>query len=85
MPTCGWLMIGVAMIEPNWPGLVIVNVPPSTSSAVSSRARARRAMSLIRAARPSTDSSWALWMTGTMRPSSPSETAIPRLTSSGRA
>ena len=26
--TCGWLMIGVAMIVPNWPGLVIVNVPP---------------------------------------------------------
>ena len=26
--TCGWLMIGVAMIDPYWPGLVIVNVPP---------------------------------------------------------
>ena len=25
--TCGWLMIGVARIAPNWPGLVIVNVP----------------------------------------------------------
>ena len=38
--TWGWLMIGVAMIVPYWPGLVIVNVPPRTSSGVSSpRAR----------------------------------------------
>ena len=74
-------MIGVAMIEPYWPGLVIVNVPPRTSSAVSSRARARVARSRIRAASPSTDSSWASWITGTISPSSPSDTAIPRLTS----
>ncbi len=73
------------MIDPYWPGAVIVNVPPSTSSAVSSRARARLASSLIRVARPSTDSSWARWITGTIRPSSPSDTAIPRLTSSTRA
>ena len=25
-PTCGWLMIGVPISEPNTPGLVIVNV-----------------------------------------------------------
>ena len=48
-------MIGVAMIEPNWPGLVIVNVPPRTSSGASSRPGARRARSLMRSARPSTD------------------------------
>ena len=41
--TCGWLITGVAMIEPYWPGLVIVNVPPATSSGRSSRLRARRA------------------------------------------
>src|SRR5882724_10963048 len=32
MPTWGWLMIGVASTAPNWPGLVIVKVPPATSS-----------------------------------------------------
>ena len=79
--TCGWLITGVAMIEPAPPGLVIVNVPPRTSSGVELRRRARaRAMSLIRAARPSTESSWASRMTGTIRPSSPSATAMPRCT-----
>ena len=39
--TCGWLMTGVAMSVPNWPGFVIVNVPPRTSSGTSSPARAR--------------------------------------------
>ena len=33
--TCGWLMIGVAATAPNWPGFVIVNVPPRTSSGLS--------------------------------------------------
>src|SRR5947199_127203 len=82
--TCGWLMIGVAMIEPYWPGLVIVNVPPRTSSAESSFARARRASSLIRAARPSAESSCASWITGTIRPSAPSDPAIPRFTAPRR-
>ena len=50
--TCGWLMIGVAMIEPYCPGFVIVNVPPRTSSGVSSPARARLARSLMRAGQP---------------------------------
>src|SRR3954463_502808 len=40
--TCGWLMIGVAASAPYWPGFVIVNVPPRTSSGCSSRSRARR-------------------------------------------
>ena len=48
--TCGWLMTGVAMIEPNCPGFVIVNVPPRTSSGASARARARFATSRMRAA-----------------------------------
>ena len=74
-------MIGVAMIDPYWPGLVIVKVPPYTSSGVSCRDRARRAISRIRAASPSTDSSCARGTTGTISPSSPSDTAIPRFTS----
>ena len=32
---CGWLMIGVPMIEPKTPGLVIVKVPFWTSSGLS--------------------------------------------------
>ena len=51
--TCGWLMIGVAAIAPNWPGLVIVNVPPRTSSGRRSPSRARPARSRTRRARPS--------------------------------
>ena len=35
-------MIGVAMSDPYWPGLVIVKVPPRTSSGLSWRARARQ-------------------------------------------
>lgn len=30
--TWGWLITGVAMSEPYWPGFVMVNVPPRTSS-----------------------------------------------------
>src|SRR5215210_3874114 len=87
--TWGWLITGVAMIEPYPPGLVIVNDPPRTSSGDSSPPRARRAMSLMRAARPSTEYCCASRMTGTIRPlsspplrSSPSETAMPRCTPS---
>src|SRR4051794_9262115 len=82
--TCGWLMIGVAMIEPYWPGLVIVNVAPATSSGTSCFERARLARSRIRLARPSGARSCASWTTGTIRPSSPSETAMPRLTESSK-
>jgi hypothetical protein len=80
--TCGWLMTGVAMIEPNWPGLVIVNVPSWTSSGLSVRDRAERASSLMRLESPSAERSCAERITGTMSPSSPSDTAMPRLTSS---
>ena len=38
----------------------------------------------MRAARPSTDRSWASRTTGTMSPPSPSETAMPRWTASWR-
>ncbi len=75
-------MIGVAMIVPYWPGFVIVNVPPRTSSGVSSRARARRARSLTRAAETlDRELVGAVERPGTISPSSPSDTAIPRLTS----
>ena len=83
--TCGWLMTGVAMIEPNWPGFVIVNVPPRTSSGVELRApaRAARGRGCARPG-PRRERSCASRMTGTIRPSSPSETAMPRCTSSWR-
>ena len=77
---CGWLMIGVPMTEPNTPGLVIVNVPRCTSSGLSFLVRARSPRSLIARARPSSDSSSACLMTGTMSPQS-SATAMPRLMS----
>src|ERR1700740_2448219 len=64
IPTWGWLMMGVAMIAPYCPGVVIVHVPPWTSSRGRCRDRARRATSRIRAASPSTENSWARWMTG---------------------
>ncbi|MOA58355.1 hypothetical protein D3C78_1827430 [compost metagenome] len=40
---CGALMIGVDIIEPNTPPLVIVNVPPVISSIESLFSRALRA------------------------------------------
>ena len=48
--TCGWLMIGMPNSAPKTPGLVIVNVPPATSSGLSCFARARFARSAIGAA-----------------------------------
>ena len=74
-------MMGVASTAPNWPGFVIVNVPPWTSSGSSLPERARSATSAMAAAIPSRLSRWAFGITGTIRPSS-SATAIPRLTSS---
>ena len=41
MATCGWLMMGVPKRPPKTPGLVMVNVPPATSSGFSCLARAR--------------------------------------------
>ena len=67
--TWGWLMIGAVRNVPNGPGFVIVNVPPTTSSADSLRVRARSARSAMARARPRSDWPSALWTTGTMRPS----------------
>ena len=58
-------MIGVASTAPNWPGLVIVNVPPWTSSGCRRFSRARAARSPIAAAIPSTLSRCAWRITGT--------------------
>ena len=33
--TCGWLMIGTVKYVPNGPSLVMENVPPAMSSALS--------------------------------------------------
>ena len=74
-------MIGVAITAPNRPGLVIVNVAPSTSSGPRRPARARSATSPIAAASPSALSRWASRITGTIRPASRA-TAIPRWTDS---
>src|SRR5215208_2906112 len=82
MAICGWLMIGVASTAPKAPGLVMVKVPPLSSSGESCFLRARCATSSMRAASPSCDSSWAFRITGTISPSSPSDTAIPRCTCS---
>ena len=72
-------MIGTLMIEPNGPGLVIVNVPPWTSSGASRLLRARVATSLMARARPTTFMVSAPFTTGTINPSSRA-TAMPRLT-----
>jgi hypothetical protein len=59
-------MTGVAMIDPNWPGLVMVKVPPWTSSGRSWRERAARASPLMRLESPSAERSWADWMDGVL-------------------
>ena len=71
-------MIGVPMSEPNTPGFVIVNVASWTSSGRSFFARARVARSFSCRVRPTSESSSACLMTGTMSPQS-SATAMPRL------
>ena len=43
--TCGWLMMGNPNSAPKMPGLVMVNVPPCTSSGFSCLVRARVARS----------------------------------------
>ena len=47
MPLCGGLTIGVESNEPKMPPLVIVKVPPCSSSSLSWFSRARRARSAI--------------------------------------
>ena len=72
-------MIGIDQIEPNTPGLVMVKVPPCTSSSVSVFSRARRPRSSSSRATP-TKLFWsASLMTGTVRPSS-SATPTPMFT-----
>ena len=76
--TCGWLMIGSPNCAPKLPGLVMVNVPPCTSSGLSFLARARSATSAMARDRPRMLSSSARLTTGTISPFS-SATAMPRL------
>ena len=64
MATCGWLMIGVPISEPNTPGFVIVNVPSCTSRGSSRFARARFARSLSVRVRPVSERLSAFLMTG---------------------
>ena len=47
MPLCGGFRIGVDISEPKMPPLVIVNVPPVSSSICSRRSRARSPKSRI--------------------------------------
>jgi hypothetical protein len=79
MPTCGWLMIGVSNSAPALPMLVIVNVPPESSSGPILLARVRAATSAIFLASPARLRSSAFLMTGTSRPRGVS-TAIARWT-----
>src|SRR5437868_4118119 len=72
--------MGVPMRPPKPPGLVIVKVPPCTSSGLSCFVRARSPRSLTARARPSSDFSSEFLITGTINPQS-SATATPILTS----
>src|SRR5438132_582331 len=74
--TCGWLMTGIPNSAPNTPGLVIVKVPPATSSGFSCLLRARPARSATARLKPSRLRSSAFLMTGTINPQS-SATAMP--------
>src|SRR5438034_9163040 len=61
---------GVPNRLPKTPGLVIVNVPPCTSSTLKRLVRARSARSFTARATPRKFFSSACLMTGTMRPAS---------------
>ena len=74
---CGWLMMGVPMRLPRLPTLVIVNVPPCSSSGWSFLDRVRTARSATVWARPVRFCWPALRTTGTSRPFVPSATAMP--------
>ena len=78
--TCGWLMIGMPNCAPKMPGLVMVNVPPCTSSGFSFFVARAAARSSIARLRPSRFFSSAFLITGTISPWS-SATAMPRLMS----
>ena len=77
MPTWGWLMIGVSISAPREPVLVIVKVPPESSSGAILFARVRSATSAILRERPPRLRSPASWTTGTISPAGES-TAMPR-------
>ena len=81
--TCGWLITGVAITVPNWPGLVIVKVPSRTSSADRARARARVGeIGDARRRAPATSRRCAPRITGTISPSlAERRRRCPRLTS----
>src|SRR6478735_3286209 len=66
--TCGLLMIGVSHRAPKLPRLVIVKVPPDSSSGPILLVRVRWAKSAIFFARPATDRSPASLTTGVSRP-----------------
>ena len=77
--TCGWLITGRPNCAPTLPGLVMVNVPPCTSSGFSFFARARSATSAIARDKPRMFFSSASLTTGTISPPSRA-TAMPRFT-----
>jgi len=79
MAACGGTRIGVSNSAPWLPMLVMVNVPPASSSGLRPPLRARSAMSAMARASPASDRSLALWITGDSRPCSVS-TAMPRCT-----
>ncbi len=66
--TCGWLITGVSKSAPTLPRLVIVKVPPDSSSGPILLVRVRSATSAILRARPEIDRSPASLTTGVIRP-----------------
>lgn len=66
--TCGGLMMGVPMSEPNTPPLLMVNVPPAISSIAMLSVRARLARSPSDFSSDASDAPSALRITGTTRP-----------------
>ena len=79
MAEFGWLIMGNPNTAPNWPGLVMVKVEPSTSVGMSFLLRARSPRSEMPRCRPRKLSSSAFLRTGTINPQS-SATAIPAFT-----
>src|ERR1022692_3148767 len=67
MATCGWLMMGIPNFAPKMPGLVMVNVPPCTSSGFNFLVRARSPRSVMARCKPTKLRSSAFFSTGTMR------------------
>ena len=76
MPDWGEFRMGVDISEPNTPPLVMLNVPPCSSSSFSLLSRARAPKSPIAFSMPASDNWSASRTTGTTRPRSV-ETAMP--------